>query len=289
MPDEYSGSRNPKASPTSTQPSPDAALRAIGVLLGGAKRFNALGAGDPLLDAGTALHFLEIDRLVILVAAVLEQIIVIRYDADADGMIVLRDVPEPALFAFRLNNERGALVLARAAFGALPIGPNRGLLEFRIPFAQTEPAHNHRALAAGVDDHIGPHLAFRAVFLLKPNADRAVALEQHLQHAHAFMHLDAVFAGVVEQHEIELAANHLPRLRRFMRFVIDEIKWLGQLAVLVDELDAVFFDEGTGFHFVEHVEPLENPIRLRNERFADVKARKVFALEQLDAIALLSD
>src|SRR5262249_54543400 len=55
------------------------------------------------------------------------------------------------------------------------------------------------------------------------------------------------------------------------------------------ELDAVLLDEGTGLHLVEHLEPLEHPVGLRNERLTDVEARKTLTLEQLDSIALLGE
>ena len=40
-------------------------------------------------------------------------------------------------------------------------------------------------------------------------------------------------------------------------------------------------------HLRQHVEPLEHPVRLGNQRFADVKPRKMLALEQLDAVPAL--
>src|SRR6266571_1383748 len=42
-------------------------------------------------------------------------------------------------------------------------------------------------------------------------------------------------------------------------------------------------------HFRQHVEALQHPVRFRDQRFADVKARKRLTLEELDTIPLLCD
>ena len=96
------------------------------------------------------------------------------------------------------------------------------------------------------------------------------------------MDVDAVLAGVVQHQVVELAPAHLPGLRRLVRLVVEEVERLGQLAVLVDELHAVLLDEVAALHLVQHVEPLEHEVRLRDQRFADVEAREVLALEQFD-------
>ena len=71
-----------------------------------------------------------------------------------------------------------------------------------------------------------------AVLGLDAHADGPVALEQHLQHARAFVDVDAMLAGIVEHQVVELAAAHLPGLRRFVRLVVDEVERLRQLAAL---------------------------------------------------------
>src|SRR5207249_9614377 len=71
--------------------------------------------------------------------------------------------------------------------------------------------------------------------------------------------------------------------------MLHEVKRLGQLALLANELNAVLFDEPASPHLGQHVEALENPVGLGNERLADVKAREALALEQLNLDALLSD
>ena len=103
------------------------------------------------------------------------------------------------------------------------------------------------------------------------------------------MDLDAVLAGVVEHHVVELAAHDLPRLGTFMRLVVRKIKGRRQPAARVHELHAVFLDEVAVVHFRKHVQPLQDPVGFRNQRFADVKPWKALALEQLDAHALLRE
>ena len=98
-----------------------------------------------------------------------------------------------------------------------------------------------------------------------------------------------MLASVVEHHQIEFAANHLPRLRTLVRLVVPKIERSRQLPRRVHKLHAVLVDEATGPHLRQHVEAFEYPVRLRNQRLTDVKPRELFTLEQLNAIALLSN
>ena len=213
-------------------------------------------------------------------AAALEQVVERRDDADADDVVVQRDVPEPALSIRRLQHHRRALVAAGVAVGAFPVGPDRALVEDGIPEAQLEAVLQQRRLAAGVDDDLGVHVAARAVGVLDAHADRALAFEEHLEHVHAFVRVDAVLAGVVEHHLVELAAHDLPRLRALVRLVVPEVERRRQLAAGVDELHAVLLDEVAALHLLEHAEPLQHPVGFGNQRLADVEARKSLALEQ---------
>ena len=189
----------------------------------------------------------------------------------------------------RLDDERGALVAAGVALRPLPVRPQGGLLEFRIPVAQAEAVDDERTLAAGVDDDLRPHLALRFVLGLHPNADGLLLLEEHLQHPRALVNLHAVLAGVVEVELVELAADDLPRLRRLVRLVVPEVERLRELAVLVDELDAVLLDEVARLHLLQQAGALEGEVGIRDHRLADVEAREVVALEEFDAIALLGE
>ena len=188
---------------------------------------------------------------------------------------------QPFLFAVWMH-ERRALVAAGVAIGAFPVGPDRALVQHRDPRRAGCSRFMHQpVLAAGIDDDLRAHLAERAVLVLDRDADGAVALEEHVEHAHAFVDVDAVLAGVVEHHLVELAAHHLPGLRALVRLVVPEVERRRQLAVRVDELHAVLLDEVALLHLRQHVEPLQHPVGLRDQRLADVEARKVLALEQL--------
>src|SRR5262249_28280424 len=201
-------------------------------------------------------------------------------------VVVLRDVPEPALLIRRLDDERGALVAAGVAISALPIRPDGAFVEDGVPQAELEAILQHGALAAGVDDDFGPDFDLGAVLALNAGADGAGALEQHLQHARRFMDLDALLGRVAQHHQIELAAHDLPGLGALVRLVVPEVEGRRQLALGIDELHAVFLDEMALLHFVQHLEPLEHPIGLGNERLADMEAGKALALAEDDVAAV---
>ena len=82
---------------------------------------------------------------------------------------------------------------------------------------------------------------------------------------------------------------HLPGLRRFVRLMLDEVKRLAEPPFVGDELHAVLLDEVAALHFGQHVQPLKHEVSAGNERFADVKPRKVLALEEADLVPLLGD
>jgi hypothetical protein len=86
--------------------------------------------------------------------------------------------------------------------------------------------------------------------------------------------LDAVLARVVEHPLGELAPHHLPGLRALVRLVVPEIERRRLVALRVDELHAVLLRERAGLELGQHVEPLEHPVSLGDQRLADVEGRK---------------
>ena len=197
-----------------------------------------------------------------------------------------RDVPEPAVLGDGLEHHRRALVAAGVAIGALPVGPNRAFVQHRVPEPQLEPVLQHRRLAARIDDHLGPHVA-TPVLVVNADAARAIPLEEDFDDMDTVEGVDAMFARVVEHHLVELAAHHLPGLRARVRLVVPEVERRRQLAVRVDELHAVLLDEVAALHLRQHVEPLEHPVGLGDERLADMESRKLLALEKADLEAVL--
>ena len=95
-------------------------------------------------------------------ATPLEQVVERCHDADADDVVVQRDVPEPAVFGRRLQDHRGPLVAPRVAIRALPVRPDRALVEHRIPQPELQPVLQERRLAARVDDDARADLALSA-------------------------------------------------------------------------------------------------------------------------------
>ena len=81
-----------------------------------------------------------------------------------------------------------------------------------------------------------------------------------------FPNRDAVFAGVIKHHLVELAAQHLPRLRhRFAVIPIEEIKRLGSMAVGLDEAHAVLLDECRRAQARDHAQAFERAETERDE------------------------
>jgi hypothetical protein len=125
--------------------------------------------------------------------------------------------------------------------------------------------------------------------MVQANAYSPAFFEEDFHNPRALVDLDPLLLGVPQHHEIELTSHHLPSLRAFMRLVVEKIERGGYLAAGTDELNAIFLDEMARIHFVEHFEPAEDPIGLRDQRLADVEAREPLALEELDSMAPLGN
>src|SRR5262249_42945083 len=79
----------------------------------------------------------------------------------------------------------------------------------------------------------------------------------------------------------------LPGLRTFVRLIVVEVERRRELAARVHELHAVLLDEAAPLHLLQHADPFQDPVGFRNQRFANVKARKALPLEETDAKATL--
>ena len=192
---------------------------------------------------------------------------------------------QPFLFG-GLDDQRRAFVAAGVAVGALPVRPDRALVQHRVPQPQLEPVLQQAVLAAGVDDHLGAHLAARAAFGLDRDADAPRSPSNSTSSTRTPSCTSTPCSRALSSIIcVELAADDLPGLRALVRLVVPEVERRRQLAGGVDELHAVLLDEVALLHLRQHVEPLEHPVRLGDQRLADVEARKVLALEELDAVA----
>ena len=77
--------------------------------------------------------------------------------------------------------------------------------------------------------------------------------------------------------------------RSFVVEVLKEVEGLGDAAVLSDELDAVFFYEGGGFHFFQQTDALEREVAKREKGFSDVVAGELIFFQQQDATIFLGE
>ena len=144
-------------------------------------------------------------------------------------------------------------------------------------------------MPARVHDHARVKHFLAAILVLHANAGLLVAVESHIEDTRLLVNVNAVLAGVVEHHVVEFAAKHLPRLRAFVRVVLEEVERLRFFALIVGERDRVLLGERGCLHLVEHAEPAEREVRVRHERFADVEAGKLFPLEEANRVTLLGN
>src|SRR5262245_38667690 len=98
-----------------------------------------------------------------------------------------------------------------------------------------------------------------------------------------------MFSSVLEHHLVELAPDDLPGLRALVRLVVPEVEGRRQFAVRAHELNAVLLDEVALLHLRQHVEALQHPVGFGDQGLADVEARELLALEELDRDALLGE
>ena len=120
-------------------------------------------------------------------------------DADADHVVVQRNVPEPAFF--RNERHRGrAGVNALVALGALVVSPDGHLVQFRVADAPVV-SHSGEGFATGTIECDGRAVfGDPTVFVLSADTRDAFAFFHQLLDASFLFNRRALFAGIVEQH-----------------------------------------------------------------------------------------
>ncbi len=185
------------------------------------------------------------------VLGILHQVIFFGHHTDADYVARQRDVPEPAFFG-NIGHRGGAFVDAGIALRAFIIGPHGDFIQVGVADFPAIARHEKRVAAAGVDGDGRVKLAIYAAFVDGFHACDGAIWADRLARGDLFDHLRALFARVVEQHLVQLAAQHLPGLRGLMLQVGVKIKRLGGAAVFAHKLDAELFHEMRLLDFVQH-------------------------------------
>src|SRR5205823_2235846 len=90
-----------------------------------------------------------------------------------------------------------------------------------------------------------------------------------------------------EENFVKFRAEDLPGLGNALAVVaVKKIKRFRSAPVRRNKLDAVFFDERGGLHHGNEAEAFERLVCERDERLADVIARKFFTFEEEDAMSV---
>src|SRR5437870_9623056 len=100
-----------------------------------------------------------------------------RDDPDAHDVVVLRDIPEPALLVCGLKHERGPFVATLVPIRAFPVRPDGALVQHRIPKPELEAVLQKRLLSARIHDDLGVNLAVASLLVAYGDADRSIVVE----------------------------------------------------------------------------------------------------------------
>src|ERR1041385_1487642 len=173
----------------------------VGIFAGPKLIAGLLAAGQVIFDPGVLLD-LTLEDLFGRFDATARQVLSFGDDADADHVIVLRDVPEPA-FLRHVSHRGRAFVQAGIAFGAAVIGPDGDFVQVRIANAPVVADGRESFLARAIDDDARLILDDASIFFLRAHADDAPTfLDQFLDRD--FLFEDSAFrAGVFAEHGIE--------------------------------------------------------------------------------------
>jgi hypothetical protein len=145
-------------------------------------------------------------------------------------------------------------------------------LKNRVHLFAFELAAQQGAAAAGVHHHLGRHVHLLAADLHRDPAG-AIAVEQHLFDVDALIDLGAQLFGVLEQHQVELAAVHVEGVVEVDAILVELAEADGRLtaagrvprgaeldgkagrAHVVDDADLLHHRHGGGDQRLAHVGP----------------------------------
>ena len=222
------------------------------------------GSRRPLLEVGRAAH-----------------------RADAHAAVPERDHPEPAVR--EPVHADVARVVAFAPIHVEEVAEDRGAGVLHVLLLEVELAGEQRVAPGGVDEEATGPAGFSALLIHRGRHRVAAVREVHARHTHAFQDLGALGGAVAKQEVVELGAPHLVGvgLTLVQREGEVELVVARDLEVRV-EVGAGLLD-ADGVDLLQHPQPLEDRQVVRQQRFADVKARVVLFLQQGDPPALLRE
>ena len=177
-------------------------------------------------------------------------VILICNNSDTHQIIRERNIPKPT-FLRQVSNSCRAFVQARVTFCASVISPDRHFFEILVIDSPTIPYNRQAIPPTGIYGHFCFELLHFAFGILRLHTANLAIFPQEVFYFHGFDNFSALFASIVEKHQIKLTANYLPGCGSIMIEMLEEVKWRRHFAIGIDKLNAEFFSEMGLFHLVD--------------------------------------
>ncbi|MEO8976427.1 MAG: hypothetical protein ABI552_11815, partial [Casimicrobiaceae bacterium] len=178
---------------------------------------------------------------------------------------------------------------SRCAVKRVEMSERRRAVEQRIADASAHLFGKQGIATRRVDDDFGSDLGcFRLAGKAHAYTARPLSVfaEKHFLDARPFKHLRARFASVVEEQLVEVGPLDLERARMVVVDSVYELHGSYVIGSLMIEACAKLHLHPGAAQLVEHAHALKERNVPRQQRLADVKARKSFALEEDDTMPL---
>src|ERR1043166_5944027 len=203
----------------------------------------------------------------------------VEHNANAGALCRERDDPEPPIDSADEQREGGVDSIRPP--DAVVMREERQFLEMIVVFFDAELVADNRMAAAGIDEVARANNLRRSVF---PDCKIDMLLcESHAGDSCLFAHFRTAFGSVIEQQLIEIGASDLIRVIGLRVVGILEIKFGSCFGAGAEHFAAKFLHKAAALDFLVQIEPGEGFHAEGQERFADVKTREFFALENDDA------